>query len=114
MKGILFLDEPTSGLDSFTAAYIINTLVSLSRSNRTIITTIHSPRTDIFNMFDDVLLLSQGETVYFGEAEKMVAYFDDLGFHCPKYSNPCDYFSILFFLSFFYFYFYFFSFDFHF
>jgi len=89
---ILFLDEPTSGLDSFTAQYIVQTLISLARSDRTVITTIHSPRTDIFQLFDRVLLLSQGETVFFGDAQNMVEYFNRLGFSCPKYSNPCDYF----------------------
>lgn len=57
---ILFLDEPTSGLDSFTANNVVATLQSLARSNRTIITTIHSPRSDVVKMFDLVLILSQG------------------------------------------------------
>lgn len=87
------MDEPTSGLDSFTAEYIMQTLVNLAASGRTVITTIHSPRTAIFNLFDQVLLLSQGETVYFGAANQMVPYFGKLGYECPKYSNPCDYFS---------------------
>lgn len=92
--GLLFLDEPTSGLDSFTAEYIMQTLMSLAKSGRTVITTIHSPRTAIFNLFDQVLLLSQGETVYFGAAQHMIDYFGKLGYECPKYSNPCDYFSM--------------------
>jgi len=72
----------------------VQTLVSLAKSQRTVICTIHSPRTDIFNLFDKVLLLSQGETVYFGQAKEMVPYFDKLGFTCPQYTNPCDYFSL--------------------
>jgi ABC-type multidrug transport system ATPase subunit len=52
--GVLFLDEPTSGLDATTAHNIMQTLVKLARKNRTIICTIHQPRSDIFAMFDNV------------------------------------------------------------
>jgi ABC-type multidrug transport system ATPase subunit len=53
-KGVLFLDEPTSGLDSTTAHNVVDTLLKLARRNRTVICTIHQPRSDIFAMFDQV------------------------------------------------------------
>ena len=52
--GVLFLDEPTSGLDSTTAHNVVDTLLKLARRNRTVICTIHQPRSDIFAMFDQV------------------------------------------------------------
>lgn len=61
--GILFLDEPTSGLDSMTAHNLIITLKHVANMNRTVVVTIHQPRTDIFNMLDDIMLLS-GECVH--------------------------------------------------
>jgi len=88
---ILFLDEPTSGLDSTTAHNVVATLLTLSRKNRTIISTIHSPRSDIFYMFDKVIFLSRGEVAYFGRASDMVSYFSKIGFQCPIYSNPADF-----------------------
>jgi ABC-type multidrug transport system ATPase subunit len=72
---VLFLDEPTSGLDSMTAHALLMTLKQVAMLNHTIIFTIHQPRTDIFNILDDVMLLSTGQLVYFGPSKNMVGYF---------------------------------------
>jgi ABC-type taurine transport system ATPase subunit len=54
---ILLLDEPTSGLDSKSAASVVEILLKLARDrNRTIICTIHSPSSHIFQMFDDLMV----------------------------------------------------------
>jgi len=57
---VLLLDEPTSGLDAFTAFHICETLQRLAHAGRTVITTIHAPRSDIFTLFDRIMLLTQG------------------------------------------------------
>jgi ABC-type multidrug transport system ATPase subunit len=52
---VLFLDEPTSGLDSFAALSVMSHLQGMARdSGRIIISTIHQPRTAIWEMFDRV------------------------------------------------------------
>ncbi|XP_072367109.1 ATP-binding cassette sub-family G member 8 [Scyliorhinus torazame] len=89
--GILILDEPTSGLDSFTAHNLVMTLSRLARGNRLILMSIHQPRSDIFHLFDLVVLLSSGVTTYCGTAKDMIPYFTSLGYPCPKYCNPCDF-----------------------
>ncbi|KFV78238.1 ATP-binding cassette sub-family G member 8, partial [Struthio camelus australis] len=89
--GILLLDEPTSGLDSFTAHNLVITLSRLARGNRLVLLSVHQPRSDIFQLFDLVLLLTSGVTVYSGMARDMVQYFTELGYPCPKYSNPADF-----------------------
>ncbi|KAM3932499.1 ATP-binding cassette sub-family G member 8 [Leptodactylus fuscus] len=89
--GILILDEPTSGLDSFTAHNLVITLSRLARGNRMVLLSIHQPRSDIFQLFDLVLLLSSGSTIYSGTAKDMVQYFSSIGFPCPRYSNPADF-----------------------
>ncbi|KAH3859051.1 ATP-binding cassette sub-family G member 5-like isoform X2 [Dreissena polymorpha] len=90
---ILLLDEPTSGLDSFTARSLIASLQTLAhQSGKIVLLTIHQPRSEIFKMFDKVALLSRGQMVYFGEASQMVAYFSQLNYRCPTYTNPADYF----------------------
>jgi ABC-type multidrug transport system ATPase subunit len=64
---VLFLDEPTSGLDAFTSLNLLTLLKQIAQNNgQTIVCTIHQPRAAIFNMFDSLMLLGQGETVYFG------------------------------------------------
>ncbi|KAM9564849.1 ATP-binding cassette sub-family G member 8 isoform 3-T3 [Guaruba guarouba] len=89
--GILILDEPTSGLDSFTAHNLVITLSRLARGNRVVLLSLHQPRSDIFQLFDLVLLMTSGLTVYCGTARDMVQYFTELGYPCPRYSNPADF-----------------------
>lgn len=48
MPSVLVLDEPTTGLDSFTAFQILETLKKLARRGRTVIVTLHGPRSDAF------------------------------------------------------------------
>jgi len=88
---ILYLDEPTSGLDAFTAYSICDTLKNVARTGRTVAATIHQPSSDIFHLFDDLVLLSEGKIIYHGPAEGMVPFFAKQGYVCPQYTNPADY-----------------------
>ncbi|XP_046281009.1 ATP-binding cassette sub-family G member 8 isoform X1 [Marmota monax] len=89
--GILILDEPTSGLDSFTAHNLVKTLSRLAKGNRLVLISLHQPRSDIFKLFDLVLLMTSGTTIYLGAAQHMVQYFTAIGYPCPRYSNPADF-----------------------
>lgn len=90
---LVFLDEPTTGLDSFTATSVCESLRDLAKKeNRTVVTTIHQPNTDIFDIFDKLVLLARGKIIYFNDADKSVEYFANLKYACPDTSNPCDYF----------------------
>eukprot|EP00923_Selenidium_pygospionis_P056403 GHVN01098451.1.p1 GENE.GHVN01098451.1~~GHVN01098451.1.p1 ORF type:complete len:599 (-),score=28.85 GHVN01098451.1:222-2018(-) len=89
---ILFLDEPTSGLDTFTAYSVISKLNELSRQGRTVVATIHQPSSEIFYLFDEIIFLMEGQVIYWGETLNVVPYFSSLGFACPTYTNPADYF----------------------
>ncbi|KAK6141685.1 hypothetical protein DH2020_024578 [Rehmannia glutinosa] len=89
---LLFLDEPTSGLDSASAFFVVQALKNVARSGRTIISSIHQPSSEVFALFDDLLLLSSGETIYFGEAGMAVEFFAAAGFPCPERRNPSDHF----------------------
>lgn len=87
---MVFLDEPTTGLDSYTARYLVSNLRALARRGKVVVLTIHQPSSDIAHLFDQIGILSQGETVYFGPAEDMVPYFTGLGYPCDRYTNPMD------------------------
>ncbi|KAG8929386.1 hypothetical protein FRC03_008981 [Tulasnella sp. 419] len=90
---ILFLDEPTSGLDAFNAFNVVESLASLARNyNRTVVFTIHQPRSNIVTMFDQLLVLAGGKTVYSGQYAKVQEYFQSIGFPCPTGFNIADYF----------------------
>lgn len=89
---ILFLDEPTSGLDAFNAFNVIECLVTLAKTyKRTVIFTIHQPRSNIVALFDRLILLAQGKTVYSGPFPQCQEYFHDVGYTCPPGFNIADY-----------------------
>ncbi|KAL1966387.1 hypothetical protein VTN77DRAFT_4529 [Rasamsonia byssochlamydoides] len=89
---ILFLDEPTSGLDAFNAFNVIECLVTLAKTyNRTVIFTIHQPRSNIVALFDRLILLAKGKTVYSGPFSTCQQYFDQLGYPCPPGFNIADF-----------------------
>jgi ABC-type multidrug transport system ATPase subunit len=89
---ILFLDEPTSGLDAFNAFNVVECLVNLVKNyNRTVVVTIHQPRSNIVALFDRLLLLAKGRTVYSGPFENCQPYFDNIGYTCPPGFNIADY-----------------------
>lgn len=89
---ILFLDEPTSGLDAYNAFNVVECLVTLAKTyNRTIIFTIHQPRSNIVALFDQLILLAKGKTVYSGPLSSCQQYFEQIGYHCPPGFNIADY-----------------------
>ncbi|XP_025016852.1 protein white isoform X3 [Tetranychus urticae] len=89
---ILFCDEPTSGLDSFMAQTVVSVLKSLANEQRTIVCTIHQPSSEIFKMFDQIMLLAEGRVAFLGTADKALDFFSQLGFNCPSNYNPSDFF----------------------
>nr|XP_018669244.1 ATP-binding cassette sub-family G member 2-like [Ciona intestinalis] len=89
---VLFLDEPTTGLDANTANSIVLLLYKLASGGRNIIMSIHQPRYSIFSLFDRLGLLNKGNIVYRGVAKQAVHYFKDIGFSCPRFHNPADFF----------------------
>jgi ABC-type multidrug transport system ATPase subunit len=89
---LLYVDEPTTGMDSFTAEKLVEILGRLAKKGRTIIATIHQPNSEIFAMFDQLMIIALGRTIYFNEAKEAVGYFDRLGYECPKKTNPAEYF----------------------
>lgn len=89
---ILFLDEPTSGLDAFNAFNVVECLVNLVKTyNRTVVLTIHQPRSNIVALFDQLVLLAKGRVVYSGPFSSCQPYFDSIGYECPPGFNIADY-----------------------
>lgn len=88
---LLFLDEPTSGLDSTTALRIVSSLRDLAKGGKTVVLTIHQPSSRLFYMFKKVLLLSEGNPLYFGRGEDAMGYFSGIGFSPLVAMNPSDF-----------------------
>ncbi|KAI6669865.1 hypothetical protein NL676_004750 [Syzygium grande] len=78
---IIFMDEPTSGLDARAAAIVMRTVRNTVDTGRTVVCTIHQPSIDIFEAFDELLLMKRGgQVIYAGplgeQSHKLVEYFE--------------------------------------
>ncbi|XP_044505622.1 ABC transporter G family member 39-like isoform X2 [Mangifera indica] len=78
---IIFMDEPTSGLDARAAAIVMRTVRNTVDTGRTVVCTIHQPGIDIFEAFDDLLLMKRGgQIIYTGllgrHSHKLIEYFE--------------------------------------
>eukprot|EP00798_Chlamydomonas_sp_ICE-L_P003922 gene3922-13996_t len=89
---LIFLDEPTTGLDAFAAEKVMSTLKQLaSDQGHTVVCSIHQPRTSIYSMFDDLMLMSEGELVYCGPVSEVITHFSVMGQQCPAQCNPAEF-----------------------
>ncbi|KAI3631410.1 hypothetical protein MIR68_010900 [Amoeboaphelidium protococcarum] len=88
---VIFLDECTSGLDAYMALHLVQVLKRLAVDGHTIVMSIHQPRRDIFDLLDNVVLLSQGSLCYAGATTEVASYFDSLGLKCPVEQNIADF-----------------------
>ncbi|XP_059643285.1 ABC transporter G family member 32-like isoform X2 [Cornus florida] len=78
---IVFMDEPTSGLDARAAAIVMRTVRNIVDTGRTIVCTIHQPSIDIFESFDELLLMKRGgQLIYAGplgtRSNKIIRFFE--------------------------------------
>ncbi|XP_001382192.1 ATP-binding cassette sub-family G member 5 [Monodelphis domestica] len=92
---VMLFDEPTTGLDCMTANRIAVLLSKLAHRNRIVILTIHQPRSELFQLFDKIAIMSCGELVFCGAPMEMIDFFNDCNYSCPEHSNPFDFYMDL-------------------
>jgi ABC-type multidrug transport system ATPase subunit len=93
---IMLLDEPTTGLDSVNALRVGELMRDLAHTDRrTVLCTIHSPSSELFALFDDLLLLGKGHVIYHGPTADAPAYFASVGYPVPPRTNPSEYYMNL-------------------
>ncbi|CRL06232.1 CLUMA_CG018947, isoform A [Clunio marinus] len=88
---ILYLDEPTTGLDSLSSLQCVQLLRKLAYKGKTIICTIHTPSALLFEMFDYIYALADGNCIYQGSSKNLVPFLKELDLICPPSYNPIDF-----------------------
>jgi ABC transport system ATP-binding/permease protein len=87
---VLFLDEPTSGLSSRDSENLMDLLRDLTLKGKLIFTVIHQPSSEIFKMFDKVVILDQGGCMaYFGNPVDSVIYFKTIDAQINSNQGEC-------------------------
>ncbi|XP_061350163.1 pleiotropic drug resistance protein 2-like isoform X2 [Gastrolobium bilobum] len=88
----LFMDEISTGLDSSTTFQIIRFMRQIVHINDvTMIISLLQPAPETYNLFDDIILLSEGEIVYQGPRESVLDFFESVGFKCPERKGVADF-----------------------
>ncbi|XP_038696600.1 pleiotropic drug resistance protein 1-like [Tripterygium wilfordii] len=88
----LFMDEISTGLDSSTTYQIVNSLrQSIHILNGTALISLLQPAPETYNLFDDIILLSDGQIVYQGPRENVLEFFEYMGFKCPERKGVADF-----------------------
>ncbi|XP_027329792.1 pleiotropic drug resistance protein 3 [Abrus precatorius] len=80
---IIFMDEPTTGLDARAAAVVMRAVKNVVGTGRTVTCTIHQPSIDIFEAFDELILMKDGgRIIYSGElgkhSSRVIEYFESI------------------------------------
>uniref|UniRef100_A0A6U0YCP6 ABC transporter domain-containing protein n=1 Tax=Polytomella parva TaxID=51329 RepID=A0A6U0YCP6_9CHLO len=92
MHQVLFMDEISTGLDSATTFSIMKSFKNFCRySNLTVLCTLLQPSPQVFELFDDIVLMSQGRIVFQGPREDIVPFFNSLNFFCPPQMSEPDF-----------------------
>uniref|UniRef100_A0A6V7QQA9 ABC transporter domain-containing protein n=1 Tax=Ananas comosus var. bracteatus TaxID=296719 RepID=A0A6V7QQA9_ANACO len=89
---VLFMDEISTGLDSSTTFQIVKCLQQIVHlGEATILMSLLQPAPETFDLFDDIILLSEGQIVYQGPREFVLDFFDYCGFRCPDRKGTADF-----------------------
>ncbi len=87
---ILFVDEPTSGLSSFDSEAVMNLLKEQTYKGRLVIINIHQPGSEIYKMFDKVMIIDRGGyPVYYGNPNEAIIYFKTISKHANAEEDQC-------------------------
>lgn len=87
---VLFVDEPTSGLSSRDSENIMDLLKELSLRGKMVFVVIHQPSSDIFKMFDTLIILDTGGfQIYYGNPVEAVIYFREIVNAANKTQGAC-------------------------
>uniref|UniRef100_A0A0K0CT15 ABC2_membrane_7 domain-containing protein n=1 Tax=Angiostrongylus cantonensis TaxID=6313 RepID=A0A0K0CT15_ANGCA len=89
---IILCDDISKQMDVNEVAFVVDFLRDWAiKLNRAVIMAITPSSFDMLLMFSKCALLTAGSIVYFESTTKITQYFDSIGFPCPKFKNPCEF-----------------------
>ena len=87
-----FMDEITTGLDSSTAYQVVNCIRESTHILKgTVLMSLLQPEPETYELFDDIMLISEGQIVYQGPREHVIGFFRSMGFKCPERKGVADF-----------------------
>ncbi|XVE52031.1 hypothetical protein DITRI_Ditri02bG0087600 [Diplodiscus trichospermus] len=88
----LFMDEISTGLDSSTTYQIVKCLQQIAHlTDATVFMSLLQPAPETFDLFDDIVLISEGQIVYQGPRDHVLEFFESCGFKCPERKGTADF-----------------------
>jgi ABC-type multidrug transport system ATPase subunit/ABC-type multidrug transport system permease subunit len=92
VHAVSLMDEISTGLDSAATFDIVKAQRHVARKwRKTTVISLLQPSPEVFALFDNVLLMNSGEVIYNGSRDRVVAYFESLGFKCPPRRDIADF-----------------------
>lgn len=89
---VLLMDEISTGLDSSTTYQIVKFLRQMVHiMDVTMVVSLLQPAPETYDLFDDVILLSEGQKFYQGPREDVLEFFEYMGFKCPERKGVADF-----------------------
>lgn len=86
------MDEISTGLDSATTYQIVKCLRNFVHlMDSTLLIALLQPAPETFELFDDLVLLSEGYVVYHGPRADVIEFFESLGFQLPPRKGVADF-----------------------
>lgn len=86
------MDEISTGLDSSTTFQIVKCMQQIAHlTETTILMSLLQPDPETFDLFDDIILLSEGQIIYQGSREHVLEFFQSCGFKCPERKGTADF-----------------------
>ncbi|MFH2143016.1 MAG: ATP-binding cassette domain-containing protein, partial [Bacteroidota bacterium] len=87
---VMFVDEPTSGLSSMDSEMVMDLLKEITLKGKLVITNIHQPSSDIYKLFDKLLILDRGgHPVYMGNPVEAIVYFKTMANYVNASESDC-------------------------
>jgi ABC transport system ATP-binding/permease protein len=87
---ILFVDEPTSGLSSVDSETVMNLLKEQTDRGKLIIINIHQPSSDLYKMFDKIMIIDKGGyQIFYGNPSEAIVYFKTKASYANAFEDQC-------------------------